>query len=119
MWMTTATAPGGATLFGVSTGSTGNWPTSTPRRWPPPSGTCNARTWALRTPPSRADQLRASFEAAEADVRDALFEAWQRRPDGERMGSDYLALFIQLNRAMAEAMQAQEGDPGSEAERSS
>ncbi len=67
--------------------------------------------------PFRARNLRSTFEAAENEVRDALYAAWQRRPDGERMGRDHHELFMQLDAAMAEAMQRDRDDRHSRAER--
>ncbi len=79
--------------------------------------TCNSAlelgTEALRDlgiHPFKAEQLKATFQQAELDVRDDLYEAWRRRPDGERMGRDYRALFVQLNAAMADAMQGDRDD---------
>ncbi len=67
--------------------------------------------------PFKAEQLKATFDAAEAGVRDDLYEAWRRRPEGERMGADYRDLFIQLNTAMGEAMQGDRDDRHTRAER--
>lgn len=77
-------------------------------------------TTALRelgTHPFRAENLRATFEATEAQVDDDLYEAWRRRPDGERMGHDYRELFMQLDAAMADAMQRDRDDRHTRAER--
>ena len=61
--------------------------------------------------PFKAEQLRATFEAAEEDVRDDLYAAWRRRPEGERMGRDHHQLFMQLDAAMADAMRTDRDDP--------
>ncbi len=60
--------------------------------------------------PFKAEQLKATFERAESDVQDQLYDAWLRRPEGERMGHDYRGLFIQLNAAMADAMRGDRDD---------
>ena len=67
--------------------------------------------------PFKAEQLKAIFQAAEADVRDALYSAWRQRPDGERMGHDHQQLFMQLDAAMAEAMGRDRDDRHTRAER--
>ncbi len=67
--------------------------------------------------PFRAGHLRSTFESAERDVREALYAAWQQRPDGERLGRDHQELFMQLDAAMADAMQRDRDDRHSRAER--
>lgn len=67
--------------------------------------------------PFRAEQLRNTFRGAEADVRDDLYAAWHKRPEGERMGHDHQRLFMQLDAAMADAMRADRDDRHTRAER--
>jgi CPA2 family monovalent cation:H+ antiporter-2/glutathione-regulated potassium-efflux system ancillary protein KefC len=72
---------------------------------------------SLGVHPFKAEQLRGAFSEAEERGRDQLYRAWLKRPEGERMGDDYLQLFIELDAVLREAMQRDRDDGHTRSER--
>jgi monovalent cation:proton antiporter-2 (CPA2) family protein len=60
--------------------------------------------------PFRAEQLKASFQQIEHEGREQLYSAWRERPEGERVGTNYLELFIELDGLIKSAMQRDRDD---------
>ena len=54
--------------------------------------------------PFKAEQLRAAFEQIEQNSIDQLYGAWQQRGEGERVGTNYLQLFFELDGIIRQAM---------------
>jgi CPA2 family monovalent cation:H+ antiporter-2/glutathione-regulated potassium-efflux system ancillary protein KefC len=67
--------------------------------------------------PFKAEQLRAAFDAVEREGREQLYRAWLERPEGERLGTDYLNLFMQLHDLLSERMGSHRDDRHSRSER--
>lgn len=55
---------------------------------------------ALDYHPFRAENLAASFDKAETQGRDALYEQWLKKDDGERFGRGFQSLYIELEEAL-------------------
>ncbi|MDP5054166.1 MAG: cation:proton antiporter, partial [Congregibacter sp.] len=55
---------------------------------------------ALGYHPFRAENLSASFDKAEARGRDALYEQWLKKDEGERFGLGFQSLYIELEEAL-------------------
>ena len=67
--------------------------------------------------PFRAEQLRAAFQQMEQKGIDQLYRAWQKRGEGERVGTNYLELFIELDGFIRQAMQRDRDDRHPRSER--
>ena len=67
--------------------------------------------------PFRAEKQRVAFDRMEHDSREALYAAWQEKTDGERFGTSYQELFIELEEALSRLMQQDRDDRHSRAER--
>jgi monovalent cation:proton antiporter-2 (CPA2) family protein len=67
--------------------------------------------------PFRAEKLRIAFDQQEHAGRESLYEAWRRKSEGERYGTGYQELYIQLEEALGEIMQADRDDRHSRSER--
>jgi hypothetical protein len=68
-------------------------------------------------PPERVDTLAAAFDQAEARGRDALYQAWLGKDDGERFGRDFRSLYIELEEALQTLMRS-DRDAGRECDAS-
>lgn len=64
---------------------------------------------ALGCDPQESDKRAAAFDRAEDRGREALYEKWLQKSDGERFGRDFRSLFIELEEALHELMQG-DGD---------
>ena len=67
--------------------------------------------------PFRAEKQRVAFDRLEHDSREALYAAWQEKTEGERYGTSYQELFIELEEALTRLMQSDRDDKHSRAER--
>ncbi len=54
--------------------------------------------------PFRAEKQRRAFDRLERENRDALYVSWRDQSDGDRFGTSYRELYIQLEEALAGAM---------------
>lgn len=59
---------------------------------------------ALGSHPLEAQKRAAVFDVAEAQGRDALYETWLAKPDGERYGGDFQTLYMELEEALQDLM---------------
>jgi CPA2 family monovalent cation:H+ antiporter-2 len=55
--------------------------------------------------PFHAQKLTAAFDDAEARGRDALYEHWRGKDEGERYGRGFRSLYIELEEALHDLMQ--------------
>lgn len=62
---------------------------------------------ALDVSVERAAHLVEAFDQAEAAGRDALYEQWRDKPDGERYGQGFQSLYIQLEAALRDLLQSE------------
>jgi len=60
--------------------------------------------------PFRAEKLTAAFDHLETEGRDALYEAWLTKSDGERFGRDFRTLYMELEEVLAGRMGADRAD---------
>ena len=67
--------------------------------------------------PFKARQLELAFEAVEREGLDGLYAKWLERPEGERLGSDYLNLFMELHELLRTRMSGDRDDRHSRTER--
>ena len=67
--------------------------------------------------PFRAEKLRVAFDLQEHDGRELLYEKWRAKSDGERYGTGYQELYIQLEEALSGIMQSDRDDRHSRSER--
>jgi len=67
--------------------------------------------------PFRAEQLRVAFDELEHRGREALYAAWQQKSEGERYGTSYQQLYIELEEILSTAMQHDRDDRHSRVER--
>ena len=77
-------------------------------------------TEALRTlgyHPFRAEKLRVAFDQREQEGRDALYNNWQDKSDGERYGTSFRELYIELEETLARFLQQDRDDRHSRSER--
>jgi CPA2 family monovalent cation:H+ antiporter-2/glutathione-regulated potassium-efflux system ancillary protein KefC len=72
---------------------------------------------AMGIHPFKAEQLKGAFTDAEERGRDQLYRAWLKRPEGERMGDDYLQLFMELDAVLRDVMQRDRDDGHTRSER--
>jgi CPA2 family monovalent cation:H+ antiporter-2/glutathione-regulated potassium-efflux system ancillary protein KefC len=72
---------------------------------------------ALDYHPFRAEKLTIAFDRAEMRGRDALYEAWLKKSDGERYGRDFRTLYMELEEALAGSMNADRADRHDHSER--
>ena len=63
---------------------------------------------ALGKSEADAERLAAAFDQAEERGREALYEQWLKKGEGERYSRDFQALFIELEEALEELMHADE-----------
>jgi monovalent cation:proton antiporter-2 (CPA2) family protein len=62
--------------------------------------------------PELAKRRRQAFEALEHAGHETLFKAWQKGSEGERYGTDYRELYMDLHRTMQEiSRQEPDGEP--------
>ena len=67
--------------------------------------------------PFRAHTLKSAFDRHEHAGHTELFAMWRKQGEGDKVGRDYLELFIQLDQAMREQMQRDRADAHSLSER--
>ena len=67
--------------------------------------------------PFRAEKLRVAFDLQEHEGRELLYEKWRAKSDGERYGTGYQELYIQLEEALSGIMQSDRDDRHSRSER--
>jgi monovalent cation:proton antiporter-2 (CPA2) family protein len=67
--------------------------------------------------PFRATKLAAAFDRAEARGRDALYEAWLRKDEGERYGRDFRTLYMDLEEALGGLLSRDRDDAHERGER--
>jgi voltage-gated potassium channel Kch len=67
--------------------------------------------------PFRAEKLRVAFDQQEHEGRESLYEAWRAKSEGERYGTGYQELYIQLEEALSGIMQTDRDDRHSRSER--
>lgn len=72
---------------------------------------------ALDYHPFTAEKLAAAFDAAEARGRDALYEEWLQKGEGERMGRRFQTLFIELEESLQGMMHNDRDDRHAREER--
>lgn len=60
---------------------------------------------ALGMHPFRSEQLARTFDRADREGRDALYEAWLEKDEGERYGRSFRRLFIELEESLRVSMQ--------------
>lgn len=59
---------------------------------------------ALGKEASEAEKLARAFDRAESHGRESLYKHWLEKPDGERFGRGFQALFIELEAELAKQM---------------
>jgi CPA2 family monovalent cation:H+ antiporter-2/glutathione-regulated potassium-efflux system ancillary protein KefC len=67
---------------------------------------------ALGVHPFRSEQLARTFDRADRAGRDALYEAWLEKDEGERYGRSFRRLFIELEESLRASMQESKESPG-------
>ena len=72
---------------------------------------------ALDYHPFRSEKLMASFDEAESSGRDALYDQWLDKGDGERYGRAFQTLFIELEEALQGVMKHDRDDRHERGER--
>ncbi|BDY04440.1 monovalent cation:proton antiporter-2 (CPA2) family protein [Ferrimonas sp. YFM] len=73
---------------------------------------------ALGNHPFRARQRRLAFEEVEREHDKLLYDSWLQGDEGDRFGTHYRDLFMQLEELLGEAMRGQDSERHSRAERS-
>ena len=67
--------------------------------------------------PFKAQKLGNAFDDLEQRHREALYQTWVEKPDGERYGTSYQSLFIELEEALSTAMDDDRDDHHERSER--
>jgi monovalent cation:proton antiporter-2 (CPA2) family protein len=67
--------------------------------------------------PFRAEKLRVAFDQQEHKGRESLYDEWQAKSEGERYGTGYQELYMQLEEALTDIMQSDRDDQHSRSER--
>ena len=72
---------------------------------------------SLGVHPFRAEQVKAAFERTEQEGNERLYGAWQDRPEGEKLGTNYLEMFMELETILRDALRRDRDDLHARSER--
>jgi hypothetical protein len=67
--------------------------------------------------PFTAEKLAAAFDSAEMTGREALYEAWLQKDEGERYSGSFRSVFIELEEALGRVMSHDRDDRHARTER--